>query len=161
MLKKKLINIADAVQHLRSVIDTQEVTFALISDAPAWLRLLSRGTYCAYGTTVYAPEFHLSLVSSKSDVDRTLATAKILPHVMLIKDFKTVSALTFLKSRFLNSYIFHYFLYEFLFLKVTEHKMIDTITIGFIVSRRNWYGKKLSFDEVQNELVKITTASQV
>lgn len=158
LLSYKLQTMPYVINHISKTIHGEQSPFEMISEAPLWLRLLSRGRYCAYGNTIYVPAFHLELVSSKYDADRTLATAKLLPWVMLLHDAPNgrVPFLLTLASLFSTSYQTHYFLYEFLFLKATKHKFYDVISIGFMTTRRTWFGmKKLAYESVEAHMQAI------
>jgi hypothetical protein len=150
VLARKLQTIPYVIAHINKSINGEASPFELLSQAPLWLRLVSRGRYCAYRNVIYVPSFHLELVSSKYEADRTLATAKLLPWVMLLHDVESVSLLTALKSLFYLPYQLHYFLYEFLFLKATNHKFFEVISMGFMTTRSKWFGmKKLSYEDVE------------
>lgn len=150
ILPYKLQKLSYVVEHTKTV---QKVSpFEMISEAPLWLRLLSRGRYCAYKNNIYVPSFHLELVSSKHDADRTLATAKLLPWLMLLHDAPNnkVCFILAIASLLSVKYQMHYFLYEFLFLKATKHPFYDVVSIGFMTTRRKWFGlKSVSFEEVE------------
>lgn len=163
ILPYKLQTMSYVINHVSKTIHGDESPFEMISEAPLWLRLLSRGRYCAYGSTIYVPAFHLELVSSQYDADRTLATAKLLPWVMLLHDAPggKIPFLLTLTSLFSVSYQIHYFLYEFLFLKATNHKFYDVISVGFMTTRRSWLGiKKLAYESVQSHMQAILEKSK-
>lgn len=137
LLNNKLQCISYVLKYLNTVLTNETISFELISEAPKWLRLISRGNYCAYKNTVYVPNFHLELVSSPSDVDRTLATSKLLPWVMLLHDNNTnISKLKALQGLLSLSYQIHYGMYEFLFLKATNNEFYELVTVGFMTSRK-------------------------
>jgi hypothetical protein len=152
LINKKLYPLAYVLKYTNDAVianDSATVDFKLISDAPWFIRLLSRGTYCAYGTTVYVPSLHLELVKSKYDEDKELGTAKVLPYVMAIHDNDKISFLKFLSLLFNTRYQAHYFIYEFLFLKMVNHQFKEPIFIGFLTSRRNIFGMKRTFESVE------------
>ena len=150
-LSKKLYDLPYVVSVVKDITKEGNSPFEMLSQAPWFVRLLSKGQYCAYGKIIYVPSFHLELSMSKCDDDRSLATAKILPCVMLLHDYKNISFVTFLSFLYLLKYQLHYFLYEFLFLKATKHVFYATITLGFMSSRKH-YGKALHTDTVEEYL---------
>lgn len=150
ILPHKLHKLSYVVEHTKTVQEASP--FEMISEAPLWLRLLSRGRYCAYKNNIYVPAFHLELVSSKHDADRTLATAKLLPWLMLLHDAPGNKVGLWLSIMSLVSvrYQIHYFLYEFLFLKATKHPFYDVISVGFMTTRATWFGlMHVSFERVE------------
>ena len=157
LLNKQLHTLSSAIDILKDSVKNKTIEFALISDAPFYIRLFSRGEYCAYKNVIYTPELHLSLVCSKHEEDRSLSTAKLLPFIMLINDYKSISFFRFLCFKYSNKYKLHYFLYEFFFLKFISHPLYEPISIGFMTSRRSWIGKKLSYEFVENRLNSILT----
>lgn len=159
LLNKKLHHLSTVLKYASS-FPGEGYDIMLLSDAPFFVKLLSRGTYCAYNTTVYVPStIHLELVQSKHEEDRTLATAKLLPFIMLFYDNTKVSFWLFLAMVFTTRYQVHYFIYEFLFLKYTEHPFKEIILVGFLTSRRNLLGFKLCFDTVQARIKSIFDAN--
>ena len=86
LLFNKLQCISYVLTYLNTILTEESISFELISEAPKWLRLISRGNYCAYKNIIYVPSVHLELVSSPSDIDKTVATAKLLPWVMALHD---------------------------------------------------------------------------
>ena len=151
LLPYKIKPLPYVLEHIKETIHDEVSPFEMISEAPAWLRLLSRGRYCAYKDVIYVPSFHLELVSSKFDEDRTLATAKLVPWVMLLHDVKKLSVFGAIKALVSLKYQVHYFIYEFLFLKATNHKFFDTISLGFMTTRKKWYSKKhLAISEIES-----------
>lgn len=161
LINKKLYALEYVLNHTSSVV-TGEVSdsldFKVISDAPWFVRLLSRGAYCAYGTTVYVPSMHLELMKSKHDEDRGLATAKVLPYIMAIHDNDSISVTKFLSLMFNTRYQAHYFVYEFLFLKMVNHQFKEVILTGFLTSRRNILGFKRTFESVEKYIQDIFKA---
>ena len=110
-LSKKLYDLPYVVSVVKDITKEGNSHFEMLSQAPWFVRLLSKGQYCAYGKIIYVPSFHLELSMSKCDDDRSLATAKILPCVMLLHDYKNISFVTFLSFLYLLKYQLHYFLY--------------------------------------------------
>ena len=154
LLNHKLQTLQYALDHVAKTIDSNNSPFEMISQAPWFIRLLSRGQYCVYKNTIYVPMFHLELVRSQHEADRTLATSKVLPCIMLLHDNKTVSFVTFMQYLYNINYQLHYFLYEFLFLKATESRFIQTVFMGFLITRRKWF-RKASPEMVQQQLCVI------
>lgn len=156
LLNHKLYPINFALNIAKEVSNNTDITFASILDAPKIIKLLSFGRYCAYKNVIYVPTFHFSLVSSKHDEDRTIATAKLLPWIMLLHDVKRVSFFTFLKSLYSLKYQIHYFLYEFGFLLALNHKFLETIAVGFMTTRYNLLTcHRLTYDEVLAHMTEI------
>lgn len=158
LLNKKLYSLDYVIRYISSTVgkpDGYEIRF--ISDAPLLIRFLSRGGYCTYNKTIYVPSMHLQLMGSKHDEDKNLATAKLIPSIMLLHDNDSISFSVFLKMLFLPRYQIHYFIYEFLFLKYTEHEFTKLILDGFLTSRHTWYGKDIPFDTVEETIRAILT----
>lgn len=160
MVPHKLQPISYVINHVSTSVNGDNSPFEMLSEAPIWLRLLARGGYCAYGNTIYVPSFHLELVSSQYDADKTLATAKLLPWIMLLHDEKSVSFRALCKALFSLDYQLHYFLYEFLFLKATKHRFFDVISLGFMTTRRTWYKKKLTYEDCESRMQAILDANK-
>lgn len=145
--------LAYVLKHVSISINEDHSPFEMISSAPWWLRLLSRGSYCVYKQVIYVPSFHLELVSSEHNQDRTLATAKLLPLIMFLHDKKSASLSDSLNMLFSAAYQTHYFAYEFMFLKYSQHKFTDLISVGFMTTRRKWFGLiPCPYEEVYNKL---------
>jgi hypothetical protein len=153
-LNKKLQNIPYVVHHLTDEISSDKSPFELLNEAPWFVRLLSCGQYCVYKKTIYVPMFHLELVKSLNFDDRTLATAKLLPLIMMLHDYESVSLFTMMQLLYSLKYQLHYFLYQFLFLKAAENRFYETVTTGFLTTRKHWF-KKLSPDVVEEYLKTI------
>jgi hypothetical protein len=152
LINKKLYALEYALKYTSNTVTGEAediLDFKMLSEAPWFIRLLSRGNYCAYGTTIYVPSLHLELIKSKHDEDRGLATAKILPYVMAIHDNDSISFTKFLELMFSTRYQAHYFIYEFLFLKMVNHQFKEVILTGFLTSRRNILGFKRTFESVE------------
>lgn len=161
LLPYKIQTVSYVIAHVSKTINGEQSPFEMLSEAPAWLRLLSMGRYCAYKGVVYVPSFHLELVASEHETDKTLATAKLLPWIMLLHDKGNVSAITAIKSLYSLKYQLHYFLYEFLFLKATSHKFFEVISVGFMTTRTKWFGmKKLPYEEVLSRMEAILINSK-
>ena len=154
VLTTKLQTISYVVSYLNKTLSNESISFELLSEAPLWLRFLSKGQYCGYKNTIYVPKFHLELVKSEHDTDKTIATGKILPWLMLYHDTKTISILSTLRLLFITRYQIHYTLYEILFLKATKNKFYEVIALGFITSRKGIFGK-LSYDTVEKYISNI------
>lgn len=150
-LNKKLYDLPYVIGIVKDYTKEDSSPFEMMSQAPLLVRLFSRGQYCTYKKVIYVPTFHLELSSSKCEEDRSLATAKILPSIMLLHDYKNVSFFRMLCFLYSLKYQLHYFLYEFLFLKATKHTFYATITMGFMSSRKR-LGKKLYPDKVEEYL---------
>ena len=158
LINKKLYALEYALNYTSTTVTgeaTDILDFKMLSEAPWFIRLLSRGSYCAFGTTVYVPSMHLELMKSKHDEDKGLATAKVLPYIMAIHDNTSISFSKFLALMFNTRYQAHYFIYEFLFLKLMDHRFKETIFTGFLTSRRNIFGFKRSFEEVEDYIQSI------
>ena len=151
VISHKLQSIPYVITYLNKLISDETISFELLSEAPLWLKLLSRGQYCGYKNVIYVPKVHLELVSSEYDTDKTLATAKMLPWIMCFHDGKNrISVSQLLKLLFFVRYQIHYTLYELLFLKATNNKFYQPITLGFMITRRHfWSFKKLAYDKVE------------
>ncbi len=156
LINKKLQTIPYVVSHLLEITKENNSPFELLSQAPWYIRLLSRGQYCMYKNTVYVPSFHLELVKSPHEEDRTLATAKLLPCVMFLHDTGSVSLFKMLNFLYNLNYQLHYFLYEFLFLKAADSKFYSVIVMGFIASRRQFF-KRISPEIIEKSLRNILT----
>lgn len=150
LLKNKLQTISYVLKYLDTVLTNESVSFELLSEAPKWLRVVSRGNYCAYRNVIYVPSFHLELVSSESDIERTLATSKLLPFIMLLHDNnENISKLKALQSLLSLSYRIHYGMYEFLFLKATDNKFYELVTVGFMTSRKLFNVFKVPYKTIE------------
>lgn len=132
---------------IKESILKSSISLAPVNEAPLWLRLLARGDYCAFGRTIYVPSHHYALVSSEAPSDRNMATAKLCKWFMSIHDFEDISKLTAIKLLCFNKHILHYFLYEFFFLKGCDHPQKDLVVLGFLSSRKNWYGRRIPYDK--------------
>lgn len=153
-LNKKLQTVPYVVKHLLEITKEDKAPFAMLFEAPWYIRLLSKGQYCVYKDVIYVPNFHLELVKSPYEEDRTLATSKLLPCVMLLHDYNNISLFRMLCLLYNLNYQLHYFLYEFLFLKASNSKFYTTITMGFLASRKSWF-KKLKPIDVERLLRNI------
>ena len=160
ILDKRLYPLEYALNFVKSTVDQPDgYDFKILADAPMWIRLLSRGTYCAYGTTIYVPSMHLELMKSDHVEDRSLATSKVLPLIMLLHDHDKVNLALFLKMLLNVRYQAHYFIYEFLFLKFVEHKFKDVVSAGFITTRHSLYlRRKLTWEAVESLIQNTFTA---
>lgn len=160
-LQNKIRSLQQAIEYTTLGLKEDKYSIELISEAPKWLQIVSRGSYCAYKNTVYVPLLHLQLVASKFEEDRTLGTAKILPWIMLIQD-KTehVSVYTSIKSLLFLSYQLHYFIYEFLFLSATNHPFKEAIGLGFMASRKR-IGIRIPVKTIKKYLEDILKTNQL
>lgn len=148
LLPNKLHSLSYVIDYVRTSLNEDNgYEIQLLSEAPLLVRLLSRGTYCAFGRTVYVPNLHLELVKSKHEEDNNLATSKLLPFIMLIHDNKSIGISLFLHMLFNVRYQAHYFIYEFLLLKYIEHPFKEVIFVGFLTSR-GW-PKHYSFEKIE------------
>ena len=157
-LNQKLYDLSYTISIIKTITKDENSPFEMMSQAPFLVKLLSKGQYCVYKKSIYVPEFHLELSMSKCDDDRELATAKLLPCIMLLHDYKEVSFFRMLRFLYTLKYQLHYFLYEFLFLKATKHVFYATIAMGFMSSRR-YFGKRLHPDIVEEYLRTILIAN--
>lgn len=157
-LNKQLYALPYVIDVVKASTKEDTSPFEMLSQAPWFVRLASRGQYCVYKNTVYVPSFHLELAMSKCDEDRALSTAKALLCLMLLHDYKNVSFFRMLSFLYSLKYQLHYFLYEFLFLKATKHVFYATITMGFMSSRK-LFMKKLSTDTVEEYLRAILVSN--
>ena len=136
-INQKIQTIPYVVDYIKQTTEPDKSPFELLSQAPWYIRLISRGNYCVYKDVIYVPSFHLELIKSEYIEDRTLATAKLLPSLMLLHDYKNISLLKMLQGLYSLKYQLHYFLYEFLFLKATQNKFYELVVMGFLTSRYN------------------------
>ena len=158
LLKNKITTLGKAIEYVTLGLRDEKYSINLLSDAPFWLRLLSRGQYCSYRNTVYAPSFHLELVSAKSDETRSIATAKLLPHIMMIRDCNgNVSKLSSLLHLFNIRYQIHYFIYELMMLRSIKHPLEEPISLGFITSRKR-FGIRLN-ERIVYKFINATLAN--
>ena len=153
-VKKQVQSIPYVINYLTSSLEKETYSFEILNEAPWYVRLLSLGRYCAYKKTIYVPIFHLQLVKSEHQDDRNLATAQILPWLMLLHDHESVSLFKLMQSLYSLKYQLHYFLYTFLFLKAIESRFYEMITTGFIVSRRKGL-KRVSPQLIETYLTSI------
>ena len=147
-MESKLVAIPDCVTYVDAVVANGTIKFVFLDDAPFWIKVISNGSYCACGDTVYVPIEHFKLVTSKNDSDRTVATAKLLPWVMALKDgYLTSVWKTWL---FLNNYklVARYFLYEYRFLKYASNPYADVIFGGFAMSRKTFFGRRIPPEDI-------------
>lgn len=139
-MQNKLVPVPECVSYVNEVVRNEAVSFCFVSDAPFLVRLLSRGDYSAYKNVVYVPRIHFDLATSANEYDRTIATAKLLPWIMAIKDRETRSlAGLFSLMNNVRKRSF-YFLYEYGFLKFAGIPYADQVYAGFISTRRKWLG---------------------
>lgn len=139
LLKHRLQTLQEAVRYVSYGLESEAYSMELVSEAPRWLRMASRSSYCAYKNVVYVPSVHLQWVSSEATCDRNLATAKLLPWIMCIYDNnEDVTMLTALKHLFNIRYQTHYFLYELQMLRASSHPWEDAIAMGFLVTRKTF-----------------------
>ena len=152
LLFNKLQCISYVLTYLNTILTEESISFELISEAPKWLRLISRGNYCAYKNIIYVPSVHLELVSSPSDIDKTVATAKLLPWVMALHDNNiNISKWKALQLLFSLPYQIHYNLYQFLFLKATNNQFYELITVGFMTTCRHFIiFKKIPYKQIED-----------
>ena len=142
-MESKLVAIPDCVTYVDAVVANGTIKFVFLDDAPFWIKVISNGSYCACGDTVYVPIDHLKLASSIREKDRTIATAKLLPWVMALRDGHLTSVWKtwmFLKNYKLTS---QYFIYEYGFLRLHSNSFSELILTGFIASRRSFFGRKI------------------
>lgn len=85
---------------------------------------------------------HFKMATSTNESDRTVATAKLLPWVMAIRDGHLTTIIDTWK--FLHSYKLQakYFVYEYGFLKASDNTFAEMILAGFIGSRKSFLGFK-------------------
>lgn len=160
LLTHKLQTVPYTVSYLNSLVNKETISFEMLSEAPLWLRLLSRGGYCGYKKSIYVPNVHLEMIKSEHDTDKTLATAKLLPWVMCFHDNKeNISFSQTFKLLFSTRHQIHYTLYELLFLKATSNKFYELITVGFMTSRRKGL-KKMPYDAVQEHMALILSSNK-
>ena len=143
---------AEGLHYVDTSISTGTISFDFLSNAPFLIKLISNGRYCAYRTTVYVPIDHLTLVSSEHPSDRLVATSKVLPWVIAMRDGHLASYFNVWK--FLHDYrlVCKYFLYEFGLLKSNNHPQADIIYGGFVVSRKTFWGRLIDPDVVVAQL---------
>ena len=138
-----LVTIPECVKYVDDVVTSQAVKFAFLSDAPFLVKVISNNGYCACKDTVYVPQDHFTLASSKNTQDRTVATAKLLPWIMALKDGHLTSVWNTWK--FLRNYrlLAKYFIYEYAFLKTSESPYSELILAGFVSTRKTFFGRRL------------------
>ena len=138
------------------LIDKEAVSFDAVSSAPKWLRILSGNGYCAYGSTVYVPDIHYALVSSESQHDRNLATAKLLPYIMFLwsKPSLRLSFLDCIRYWFSYKQQSKYFIYEFFYLKGCDHPHTTLISASFLNTRKI-FGKLISSTKVEDYMLSL------
>lgn len=158
LVSKKLQTVDYVAEYVHANINGDNSPLEMLSQAPWYIRLLSHGDYCVYKDKIYLPDFHFQLAKSAHKEDRTLATAKLLPVIMFLHDYKSVSLFKMLQYLYSLKYQLHYFLYTFLFLKATKSQFEDIIGMGFIVSRRHWF-IRMAPDNISKELDKILAAN--
>lgn len=154
--QNKIYSLQEVLTITNQLIEKEAVSFDSVSSAPKWLRLLSRGGYCIYKSTIYVPDIHYALVSSESQHDRNLATAKLLPYIMLL--WSNAS----LRVSFLNclAYFFSYkkqskyFIYEFFYLKGCDHPHTTLISASFLNTRKI-FGKLISSTKVEDYMLSL------
>ena len=147
-MESNLVAIPECINYVNTVVDTGKIKFSFLSDAPLLIKIISNGGYCACGDTVYVPQEHFQLVTSKNEADRTIATAKLLPWIMAIKDGRLTSVWkTWL---FLKNYksLARYFMYEYGFLKFAKNPYCEIILGGFVTSRTTFFGRKLPPEDI-------------
>jgi hypothetical protein len=144
----KLLPLDKCIEIVNAAIENKEINFVFLEDAPKLVKLLSSGEYCAYKNTVYVPSIHLKLSTSANESDRAVATAKLLPWIMAIKDGKTSSL--YQMRKLLTDYKLRsfYFMYEYVFLVASENPYADTIFGGFVCSRKGWLGKRYPTEQI-------------
>lgn len=138
------------------LIDKEAISFDAVSSAPKWLRILSRDGYCVYGSTIYVPDIHYALVSSESQQDRNLATAKLLPYIMFLwsKPSLRLSFLDCIRYWFSYKQQSKYFVYEFFYLKGCDHPHTTLISASFINTRK-CFGKLVPAEKVEDYLLSL------
>ena len=157
-INKKIQTIPYVLNYIKETIHDEVSPFEMISNAPWYIRFIAKGGYCVYKDTIYVPTFHLELVQSPHEEDRTLGTAKMLPGVMFLHDYKHVSLFKAIQFMYSLSYQTHYFLYEFLILKAASSRFEELVTIGFLTSRTDWF-KPVQSKEVEQHLSNILAIS--
>ncbi len=162
LLEHKLQTVPTVVTYLNNLVTKEAISFEMISEAPLWLRLISRGQYCGYKKSIYVPPFHLEMIASKHDTDKTLATAKMLPWVMCFHDSnENISAWKAFKMLFSVRHQIHYTLYELLFLKATNNKFYELVTVGFMTTRKSlWSIRKMPYEKVEHFVTSILEANK-
>ena len=143
------IPFVDAMSALTHSVKSGEIKIQKLSEAPMWLRYLSRNTYCAYKDTVYIPEFHLFLIESESKDDSSVAMSKLLPWVMMVKDGKVQTFTGVYNSLYQLKTKCFYWLYEYFYLMSSENRFTGIIRLGFMTTRKRFGIVKLSYDEVE------------
>lgn len=138
-----------AMAKLTESIKTGTIVVTKVSDAPFWLRLLSRNGYCAYKNTVFVPEFHMYLVQSTSKDDTSVAMSKLLPWVMLASDGMVENFSGVFNSLYQLKTRCFYWLYEYFYLLASENKYTGLIRLGFMTTRKRFGLLKLTYDEVE------------
>ena len=124
-----------------------KIKFKGLGEAPRFLQWFSNNfaePYIAYKDTIYVPAGHVEAAQSKDPNQRIIATSKLLPWVYAIKNGSVQSYYSFLCSMLSSSIRSYYFLYEFSLLKAQEipTETSDLVAVGFISTRRNFFGFK-------------------
>ena len=134
------IKLEDIAEEVSDLVVNSKIQFKDISEAPWLIKKLAQKTnnlYIAYKDSIYVPEGHTALATSKYDRDRVIATSKLLPWVYAIKNGSVSSISEFLYTIFNSNIRGYYFLFEYALLK--SHglsELADTIATGFVSTRK-------------------------
>jgi hypothetical protein len=158
-MENKLESLEQCIDYVNLALKDNLIQFVCLDDAPTLVKFFSSGEYCAYKNTIYVPSFHLKLSTSTNESDRTVATAKLLPWIMAVKDNKVASYISMRKMITNYKLRAFYFLYEYMFLLKSEHPHAATIFGGFVCSRKTWCGKLLDPDIVTDYMQEVIDAS--
>jgi len=134
-----LYSLAKVMEITNAFLNRGDIRIVSISEAPWWIRLLSKRSYFLYNDIIYVPDDHMTLSKSKSLVDNTLATAKLLPWIMMRYN-KQDSLLDVMITKLTDRYIY-YFAYEYMFLLYSENPLTKVVLNGFLLSRTDYMGR--------------------
>lgn len=158
--KQTPMKFIDAMSNMQKHVKDGSIKIESLSDAPRWLRLLSRDNYCAYKNTVYVPQFHLFLIQSESKDDSSVAMSKLISWVMIVYDKKVNTPLQVFKSLYQLKTRCFYWLYEYFYLMAAENKYTGLIRLGFMTTRKRFGIIKLDYEEIEfilNQYLAILT----
>ena len=154
--QNKIYSLQEVLAITNQLIEKEAVSFDAVSSAPKWLRLLSKGGYCIYKSTVYVPDIHYALVSSESQHDRNLATAKLLPYIMFLWSKASLKVSFFNCLSYFLSYKkqSRYFIYEFFYLKGCDHPHTTLISASFLNTRK-FFGRLVPSAKVEDYMLSL------
>lgn len=153
------ITLADISTEVTSALESNNILFKSMEEAPWWLRKFSsiyNEYYLAYKNTLYVSSGHIALATSKNPQDRIIATSKLLPWVYAVRNGSVSSVYKFLQTMFNIEVRSYYFLFEFALLKSHELSEIpELVATGFLSSRRNMLGFRKNPEKVVKILKRL------